>query len=434
MIEVHCLAPWLGCVDGVPGQSHVDPFTSTAITALRAEHNLGQQGGPSTVLAVVSVNIAIVQTMRASGNLTGVRVILAAWFTHVVETIGLTVFALNSLTIFVSGTDPSQSLITVGISLALVWDLLASIGVRVTEVSSIAVRVRLTSTGVISHTDWLGILTVEITVMAAWTAAIRGLTVSSSTVEAVVVLGIADLVEAHTLRVLNTDCWLTEVVRALVTVRTVVIVNTASLALPGLTVGTVVRGVGGRQVAGAVRVLALRVLSAATGRTVGAGTVRVTVTSTALVTVSIALALSILGTGEAAVDNIRPVTHRAQGVLERHVEGESPLAQTPGVLVQTVLTRCTLEQTGLSLGATLPEPAAVVGVLVVVRLLGDGIDVFGAVRDHAAVIGQTVLAGVVGDGVVIAVLCGLTGDQLERYHGYQQWYSRHFYLVLNYQI
>ena len=42
----------------------------------------------------------------------------------------------------------------------------------------------------------------------------------------------------------------------------------------------------------------------------------------------------------------------------------------------------------------------------VVRLLGDGIDVLGAVRDHAAVIGQAVLAGVVGDGVV-GVLCGL---------------------------
>ena len=69
----------------------------------------------------------------------------------------------------------------------------------------------------------------------------------------------------------------------------------------------------------------------------GAGAVHVAVTSTALITVSIALALSILGTGEAAVDDIRPVTDWAQGELERHVEGESPLAQTPGVLVQAVL-------------------------------------------------------------------------------------------------
>ena len=56
----------------------------------------------------------------------------------------------------------------------------------------------------------------------------------------------------------------------------------------------------------------------------------------------------------------------------------------------------------------------------VVRLLGDGIDELGTVRDHAAVIGQTLLTRVVGDGVVVAVLCSLTGDQLQRYHGYQQ--------------
>ena len=105
--------------------------------------------------------------------------------------------------------------------------------------------------------------------------------------------------------------------------------------------------------------IAVRVRLTSTGRTVGANAVRVTVTSTALVTVSIALALSILGTGEGAVDNIRPVTHRAQGVLERHVEGESPLAQTPGVLVQAVLAGSALHQAGLPLGATLPEPAAV---------------------------------------------------------------------------
>ena len=100
----------------------------------------------------MGIDIAIVKTDWTSGNLIRVRVILAAsrkggkdiinivlhtWFADVVETIGLTVFALNSLTIFVSGTDPSQALITVGISLTLVWDLLASIGVRVTEVSSL---------------------------------------------------------------------------------------------------------------------------------------------------------------------------------------------------------------------------------------------------------------------------------------------------------
>ena len=69
-----------------------------------------------------------------------IDIVLSTWFTHVVETIGLTIFALNKTTILVSGTDPSQSLITVGISLTLVWDLLASIGVRVTEVSSLNYR------------------------------------------------------------------------------------------------------------------------------------------------------------------------------------------------------------------------------------------------------------------------------------------------------
>ena len=43
----------------------------------------------------------------------------------------------------------------------------------------------------------------------------------------------------------------------------------------------------------------------------------------------------------------------------------------------------------------------------VVRILGDGIDVLGTVRDHAAVIGKTLFrVGVVGHGVV-GVLCSL---------------------------
>ena len=51
----------------------------------------------------------------------------------------------------------------------------------------------------------------------------------------------------------------------------------------------------------------------------------------------------------------------------------------------------------------------------VVGLLGGGIDVLGAVRDHATVIGETLLARFVGHGVVIAVLCSLTGYQLQRW-------------------
>jgi len=139
MIKVHCLTPWLGSDDRVSSEGHVDTFSSAAIASLGVEHNLGQQGGSLTGLAIVGINIAIIKTHGTSGNIIGVRVILAAWFTDVVETIGFTVLALNSLTIIISGTDSSQSLIAVGISLTLVRDLLASIGVRVTEISSIAV-------------------------------------------------------------------------------------------------------------------------------------------------------------------------------------------------------------------------------------------------------------------------------------------------------
>ena len=64
-------------------------------------------------------------------------IFVLTWFTDIVETVGLTIFALYSLSISISGTDSSESLITVSISLALVRDFLASIGVRVTEVSSL---------------------------------------------------------------------------------------------------------------------------------------------------------------------------------------------------------------------------------------------------------------------------------------------------------
>ena len=83
--------------------------------------------------------------------------------------------------------------------------------------------------------------------------------------------------------------------------------------------------------------IAVGVLGAAAGWAVGAGAVQVTVTSTALVTVSVTLALSILGTGEVTVDDIGPVTYWTQGVLVRHIEGESPLPLAPGVLLQPLL-------------------------------------------------------------------------------------------------
>ena len=66
-----------------------------------------------------------------------INIALSTWLTHIPETIRLTIFALNSLAIFVRGTDAGQSLIAVSIGLTFVGDFLASIGVGVTEVSSL---------------------------------------------------------------------------------------------------------------------------------------------------------------------------------------------------------------------------------------------------------------------------------------------------------
>ena len=78
MIEVHSLASWLRVVDGVSSKSHVDSLSSTAFTSLGAEHYLGQQGRAWSLVAVVGIYIAEIQTKWTSGNLTGGRVVLAA--------------------------------------------------------------------------------------------------------------------------------------------------------------------------------------------------------------------------------------------------------------------------------------------------------------------------------------------------------------------
>ena len=79
VIEIHGLASWLGSNDRVSSEGHVDTFSSAAFTSLRAEHNLGQPGGITAgSLAVVGFNIAVIKTHGTSGNIIGVRVILAA--------------------------------------------------------------------------------------------------------------------------------------------------------------------------------------------------------------------------------------------------------------------------------------------------------------------------------------------------------------------
>ena len=114
-----------------------------------------------------------------------------------------------------------------------------------------------------------------------------------------------------------------------------------------------------RDVANPVVVLALSVRAALAGRVIGAGPVQVAVAPAALVTVKVIAALRIVRTAQGAVDGAGPVTDRTHGVLEPHVEGESPLSITKGVAAQLCLAGSTLKQTGLPFGATLPEPAAV---------------------------------------------------------------------------
>ena len=113
-----------------------------------------------------------------------------------------------------------------------------------------------------------------------------------------------------------------------------------------------------RDVANTIVVLALSVGAALAGRVIGAGPVQVAVSRATLVTVQVIATLRILRTAQGAVDGAGPVTDRTHGVLEPHVEGESPLSITQGV-ADLCLTRCALEQTGLPCRSTLPEPAAV---------------------------------------------------------------------------
>ena len=104
-----------------------------------------------------------------------------------------------------------------------------------------------------------------------------------------------------------------------------------------------------RDVADTVVVLALSVGAALAGRVIGAGPVQVAVARATLVTVIVIATLRILRTAQGAVDGAGPVTDRTHGVLEPHVEGESPLlaesSLTQGVAAQLCLTGSTLVQT-----------------------------------------------------------------------------------------
>ena len=135
--------------------------------------------------------------------------------------------------------------------------------------SYIAVCVIPTSTKMrVAIADWCGVLTVEITVMTSRTTAIVSPAVSTA-VEAVVVVFIADLVEAVTERIIIADVEVTLVSCgvALVVVRTVAAIlqsSTARDALRPVAVVAVVRvGVGVCHVAHPVEHLTLLVVPAA---------------------------------------------------------------------------------------------------------------------------------------------------------------------------
>jgi len=127
MVKIHGLTSWLRVNDRVTHQSHVDSFLSASITSLGGEDNLGEQSRPTVCLAIVSVDIAFIKTVRTSGYFRGSGVILASWFADIVETIGFTVFTINSLTILIKTTDSGESNITVSVSLTFVGDFLTGI-------------------------------------------------------------------------------------------------------------------------------------------------------------------------------------------------------------------------------------------------------------------------------------------------------------------
>lgn len=81
---------------------------------------------------------------------------------------------------------------------------LACVGVRVAEVANIAVVVVLTTTSMSSLvTNWLWVRTIEIVIVASWTAAINS-TTASTTEEAVVVIVVTNLIKPGTERTIVT--------------------------------------------------------------------------------------------------------------------------------------------------------------------------------------------------------------------------------------
>jgi len=105
-------------------------------------------------------------------NITGTRVVLAAWLAHISVTNMRAIFAL-SLLCHSNLTNSGEAIITVGICLTFIGDWFTGVGVCIAEVGNIAIIVILATTCVaILVTDRLGVGTVKVIIVASWTAPI----------------------------------------------------------------------------------------------------------------------------------------------------------------------------------------------------------------------------------------------------------------------
>jgi len=93
-----------------------------------------------------------------------------AWLADIPVSLSYTVLALSLLG-YTSLTHSGQAFVTVRIYLALVRNNFAGVCLMVAEVSNITVIIILTATGVtVQVTDRLGVGTVQVIVVATWTA------------------------------------------------------------------------------------------------------------------------------------------------------------------------------------------------------------------------------------------------------------------------
>lgn len=192
-----------------------------------------------------------------------------------------------------------------------------------------------------------------------------------------------------------------------------------AVSLIRITPLALLRTVGGGDVTDLVVVVTVRVDCTLYVAGVGVDAVEVcgavcvgTLGLTVVIVTTLRLGIHLIANNVAAVNIAGPVTHRAIRILVALIEHESPSSLTHAVLTDSMLTISALHKAGFSSWAALPESAAVCGVFMVVRPLGDGINELGTVWDHTAIIGETLLTGVVGHSVVLSR--GLGSDKTDQ--------------------